>query len=156
MNQVCHCPQGLSDQWGCWNGAEAMGNGDSGEGPGPRPARVLAFCTSAACSGLHRPGGSWPVCGEWHSRLPQTAIFFFWSSPKDVDRVAQCVLTLVRLALGWMPTGHFWGRVELKEARGPVSGSVLRSSHEWLRQRGEGGGHTLLGVRHCTWPMNQI
>lgn len=76
-----------------------MGSSDNGEGPGPRPARVPVFCMFAACSGLHRPGGSWPACGEWHSRLPQTAIVF-WPSPKDVDRVAQCVLTLVRLALG--------------------------------------------------------
>lgn len=144
MNQVRHCPPGLSDQWGCWNGGKAMGSGDNGEGPGPRPARVPVFCVSAVCSGLHRPGGSRPA-GSGSLVCPDCRCFLAF--PK---RRGSCgtVLTLVRLALGWMPTGHFWGRVELKEARGPVSGSVLRSSHEWPRQRGEDGGHTSLGVRH--------
>lgn len=75
MNQVCHCPPGLSDQWGCWNGDKAMGSGDNGEGPGPRPARVLVFCVSAVCSGLHRPGGSRPACGGGSLVCPDCRCF---------------------------------------------------------------------------------
>lgn len=157
MNQVCHSPQGLSNQQGCQSGDEVTGSNDNGEqgprpgeGPkeGPGPCRLECLPSvhrlpAQGCTG--RGAASWLACwGVPFSFAPDCQCFLDgWPSPKDMGGVAQRVVTFVRLTLGWMPTGHFWGRVELKEAsRGPFSGSVLRSSHEWPRRRGaEGDAH---------------
>lgn len=92
-----------------------------------------------ACSGLHRPGARpayWrgpfssaqtvPPCSFWKGGLPR----------KPWTVVAQYALTLMGLALGWVPPGCFWGRMEAKEAHLWLCAELLPG---WPRQRGGEG-----------------
>lgn len=62
------------------------------------------------------PGHGQPT-GEGHFLLPRCATVFWKGGlpQKPWTVVAQCALTLTGLALGWVPSGLFWGRMEVKE-----------------------------------------
>lgn len=93
---------------------------------------------ASACSGLHRPRGTGPPAG---GGFPLSRLCHHspggWPSPDAVD-CGTARPPPVGLAAGWVPAGHFWGRMDRRPSQ-RLCAEVLEG---WPRQRGEEGAET--------------